>query len=93
MWLFSKRARLLRLVESLAIYNDKGVAWGNHTSHQADAVRAAKIAELKSIVEKLGIESLPSQFVEAVESGALAVDSTGRFIDLLESHFRRSTAA
>ncbi len=93
MWPFSKRARLLRLVKDLAVFNDKGVWWGKYTLQEAHDMRTAKIAKVKSMMSKLDRESLPTQFLEAVESGALAVDSTGRFIDVLENHFRGLSAA
>lgn len=54
MLLFGKKAKLLRSVEKLAIYNDKGIAWANHSETQVAEHRAALVAQLNQIVAEIG---------------------------------------
>jgi hypothetical protein len=86
---FTARSRLLRAVKHLAIYNDKGISWSNHTQEQAQAERAMSIAKIKALVVEVGEANLPSEFIGSLKSGELATDLTGKFTDVLKSYFRR----
>lgn len=87
MWPFSKHARLLRMLETLAFYNDKGAIYAHHTSEQRHSEQSSRLAKIKDIVAAIGLESFPPEFIEAIESGEMASDFTGKYIDLLKTHF------
>jgi hypothetical protein len=88
MWPFSKRAKLLRLFGRLAFYNDKGIDYARHDAAQVEKERASALGQVRDLVAAIGPESFPTNFLEAVESGAIATDLTGQYIDLLRAHFR-----
>jgi hypothetical protein len=88
MWPFGKRARLLRQLDSLAIYNDKGIAWARHSEHQTTVERERRIQLIKRAVAQLSPASLPSQFITDLRAGLVAQDGTGRYVDLVRAHFR-----
>lgn len=87
MWLFSKRAKLLRLLGHLAFYNDKGIDYARHNPDQVEAERASGLAKIRELVAAIGPGSLPQDFLQATESGNVATDFTGQYIDLLRAHF------
>ena len=92
MWPFSKQAKLLRLLGHLAFYNDKGIDYARHSPAQVEAERASSLAKVRELVATIGPESLPRGFLQAVESGDVAIDLTGQYIDLLKAHFGGSGA-
>jgi hypothetical protein len=87
MWPFSKRAQLLRQLDSLAIYNDKGVSWSRHSESQAAAERARRLQLIELVVAHLGVASLPAQFIEDLRTGQVAQDATGHYVELVKAHF------
>ena len=89
MWPFGKKAKLCRAVDRLATYNDKGIDWAGHSVDEVSQCRSNSIQRIRRMVDELGGESLPPEFLVALENGDLAVDLTGRFHDLLKNHFRR----
>ncbi len=86
---FTMRSKLLGVVEELALYNDKGIAWRKHDQAQANTERARLTAKIKGLTSKLGQARLPSDFVAALSSGALATDITGRYTESLRNHFQK----
>ena len=92
MWPFSKPAKLLRLLDRLAFYNDKGISYARHTPYQVEVERASRLVKIKDLVAAIGPESLPSAFLEAIESGNLAEDITGQYSELLMAHLRQRRA-
>jgi hypothetical protein len=47
------------------------------------------MAKLRELVAAVGPDSLPPAFLQAVDSGEVATDFTGQYVDLLKAHFRR----
>jgi len=88
MWIFGKRSKLLRQLDRLAFYNDKGIAYARHNPAQVEAEQAISLAKIRALVAAIGPHSLPDSFIAAIESGAVATDLTGQYIDLLKAHFR-----
>jgi hypothetical protein len=88
-WLgpFSRRARLLSRLESLAFYNERGVEYAGHSPAAADAERAARLGRIRTLVEAIGREQLPAVFLRAMDAGEVAVDMSGRHIDEVRRHF------
>jgi hypothetical protein len=87
MWPFDERSKLLRALSNLAFYNDKGIDYSRHKPEQVESERAAGIAKILELVAIVGPGSLPSEFLQAVESGDVASDFTGRYIDLVKTHW------
>ena len=87
MWGFGKKARLRKAVALLAAYNDKGAYWSGHTEADINEARDKALIRIRVLVERIGEESLPSTFVSAIQSGELANDDTGRYVDLLTEHW------
>ena len=86
MWYFGAKARLLRALDALAFYNDKGIVYARHTESEAQAVRAAHLARIGALVAAVGASNLPPKFLSGLESGAVATDGSVTFIELVRSH-------
>lgn len=93
MWLFGAKARLVRALDKLATYNDKGIYWSKHEPEQVAAARAAYIAKVMSLAAQVGVNNLPAALVSAFESGALATDGTGKYVVAVKAHFRHRSNA
>ena len=87
LWPFGKPAKLLRLINRLCFYNDKCIYFADTTPEEIQAERAARLAKVKELVAAIGPESFPSAFLHDLESGEVATDGTGQYIDLLKAHF------
>ena len=85
--LFDAKSQLLRALETLATYNDKGIAWSRHAPEQVDVERAKMLLKIQGLVATMGESSFPTKFVQGLRSGALAVDGTGQFREALKRHF------
>jgi hypothetical protein len=92
MWPFDTQAKLLRLLGNLAFYNDKGIDYSRHTPDQVSAERAIGLTKIRELVAAIGFASFPNDFIKAVDSGEVASDFTGKYIDLLKAHFGRRGA-
>ena len=92
MWLFGLRAKLLRRLDRLAFYNDKMIYYAKHTPIQAEAERNKLLIEIKSLAGRIGVAQLPTDFVQAIESGAVSIDASGDYIRQLKAHFRQRNA-
>jgi hypothetical protein len=78
--------RLLRELEELAIYNDKGIDWKGHSPAQVSASRKRHMARVAGLIRRIGEDSLPSEFLSAFHGGALLEDGTGKYVELVEQH-------
>jgi hypothetical protein len=85
---FGAKAKLLREVERLCIFNDKG--WGGDTSspEAIESERDKRLAKIQKLVAILGKASLPQSFINGVESGSIREELEGRFYDSLKVHFK-----
>lgn len=93
MWPFGKKARLIRALERLAFYNDKGAAYARHSETQVHEERASRVARIWSLVELIGQASFPPGFLADLRGGAVAMDISGDYTRLLRAHFRRRADA
>lgn len=89
---FDNRSKLLRLLGNIAFYNDKGIDCYRHNPAQVDSERAIGLAKVRELVAAIGPESLPSEFLKAVDSGDVATDFTGRYIDVVRAHGSREAS-
>jgi hypothetical protein len=88
MWRSSRRARLVSLLGNLAFYNDKGIDYARHDAARIEVERAEGIAQVRELIALIGPRHLPQAFLDAVESGEVATDATGRFANMVEAHGR-----
>ena len=87
MWPFDERSRLLRTLSNLAFYNDKGIDYSRHNLEQVESERAAGLAKIRELVTSVGPGSLPSEFLQAVDSGDVASDFSGHYVDVVKKHW------
>ena len=92
MWPFGNRQKLVRALDSLAIYNDKGIDWAKHSPNQTSVERSSRLAKIQSLVEAIGRPAMPAEFLAALDSGLVATDGTGRYCDLVKDRFRNRGA-
>jgi hypothetical protein len=88
--LFGRKSKLYKALDTLAIYNDKGIAWSRHTPEQTRHMREDYVAEIDRLVEELGPSSLPQLLLDGLESGAVATDLTGVYAQAVKEHFGRT---
>jgi len=92
MWPFMnrfRRQRLISLLGNLAFYNDKGIDICRHSPEQQSRERAEGLAEIRSLVDTIGRQSFPTEFLAALDSGEVGEDGSGRWLEVIESGRRR----
>lgn len=77
-WL--KRRRLASLVERLAIYNDKGIAWSRHDPARAEVERTLLVTQIEQQISLIGKNKVSPKLLRAVADGTLRLDSTGKYV-------------
>lgn len=80
------RAKLLQLLGNLAFYNDKGIEYSRHSPARVESEREMGLASIRELVAAIGPENMPTEFLQAVESGVVATDFTGHYIDVVREH-------
>lgn len=76
---------LVSLLGNLAFYNDKGIDICRHSREEQSRERAEGLARIRSLVDAIGRQHVPQEFLAALDSGDLAEDGSGRWVGLLES--------
>ena len=84
---FGTKAKLLRLVEKLSFYNDKGIAYKKHSAEQVSEHRAACMERISLLSESIGKENLPSEFVQSIGTAELSEELEGHYFRILRVHF------
>lgn len=77
-WL--KRRRLVSLVERLAIYNDKGIAWSGHDPARAEVERSLLVAQIEQQISAIGNDEVSPKLLGAIADGTLRLDGTGKSV-------------
>jgi hypothetical protein len=85
--MFDTKSQLLRALDKLATYNDKGIGWSRHAPEEVEAERAIMMAKIESFVARVGESSLPPELIQGMRSGAVAVDGTGQFQSAVRRYF------
>ena len=94
--LFGTKAKLLREVEGLCLFNDKG--WGGDASspEAIESERNKRLAKIHELISRLNDSSLPSlpslpqSFIAGVESGKICNELEGEFYESLKAYFKGS---
>jgi hypothetical protein len=81
---FTKR-KLVSCVDELAIYNDKGMHWRSHDTAQIAAERKRLTCLIQIQLDKLDNCDVVTQLQQAIETGDLAIDDKGKYIDIAKS--------
>jgi hypothetical protein len=85
---FSNKAKLVRAVRKLCIYNDKRAAWENHTQSQMHLERDKVVSEIKIIIGDVGPSSLPAEIIHSVDLREFSEELEGKYLDMLKEHFK-----
>lgn len=80
---------LIDPLNRLAFYNDKGVVYSRHTEDQAAAKRSDALARIRKLADEVREGQIPPEFLAALASGAIASDLEGRYLLLIQRHFRQ----
>lgn len=75
-----RKSKLVRLVERLAVYNDKGIAWSKHNHQQVEDQRQRMLGLILCQINKLGEGRISNELLAALNSGSLKTDMTGRYV-------------
>jgi hypothetical protein len=75
---------LIRVLDSAAMYNDKGHVWSVHNFAKREAMQAEFHQKMLNLITQMGADALPPELLRAIESGAAARDEFGYFFDLAQ---------
>lgn len=77
-WL--QKRKLVSLIKELATYNDKGISWRLHNEEQVKKEHRRLLDSIKNKIDLIGLELIPKKLIQALESGKLKTDLTGKYI-------------
>ena len=77
-------SELIRVLNSAAMYNDKGHVWSGHSLVKRQAMQAEFHQEMLNLITQIGADALPPELVSAIASGAAARDEFGYFSGLAQ---------
>ena len=86
MWLFSKKRRLIKMLDDLAFYNDKGHIYSRHDQSQVEKKRKEYALKIEHLIKACPANSIPEALIAAVKSGEITMDPSGKYIELLKDH-------
>ena len=84
---FTAQYRLVAVLDRLALYNDKGIAWSRHDAQRAQLEKQKMVGKIEGLVAKIGESVVPADFLRALRSGEVANDLTGKYAGLVKDHF------
>ena len=79
--------KLIELLHSLAMYNDKGAIWRRDSSAEIEAMRASYRAPLDALIAQIGAENFPPELLRELRGDAVLRDDSGFFAERVEAHF------
>ena len=77
--------KLVDLLGSSAMYNDKGIQWSGHSPEKAGEIQAAFHREQMALAQEIGPEQLGPDLLSAIQSGAASRDWSGHWANLAET--------
>ncbi|WP_148714467.1 hypothetical protein [Chitinolyticbacter meiyuanensis] len=69
---------LLALLGGIAMYNDKGYIWTNHSPEQIAEVRANARVAIHAFIARVGAENIPAAVLAEIEAAEAVEDGNGR---------------
>ncbi len=75
----------MKLLNELCFYNDKKAAWMEHDENKIEKVRDRYLQDINSQLFILGKDKFPEEFLNAVETGKLSTDLTGKYYDIAKT--------
>lgn len=76
----AEKKKLASLVERLAIYNDKVIAWSGHDPARAEIERSLLVAQIEQQISAIGNDEVSPKLLGAISDGTLKLDSTGKYV-------------
>ena len=73
---------LICVLDSAAMYNEKGHSWSGHNLAKREATQAGFHQEMLNLITQMGTDALLPELLRAIKSGAAARDEFGYFSDL-----------
>ena len=84
----SARQRLIEVLGSIALYNDKGHIWSRHTSERIAEEQQKAHTSIQSLVHEIGEQQFASELLAALQSHRPVQDCTGTFKEQVQQCFR-----
>ena len=78
---------LVKLLHSVAMYNDKGYYWSRHSAAQSNELRLQWRAEINDLITRIGRDNFPDDLLEQLSSEVATSDGSGIYAEKVESYF------
>ncbi len=79
--------KLIELLHSLTMYNDKGAIWSRDSTAEIAAMRAKYRTPLDSLVAQIGAENFPPKLLRDLRGDEIMCDDSGIFAEQVAAHF------
>ena len=81
--------KLVKLLRTIAGYNDKGYAWYNHSPAESEALRAKWRRELDGLTAEIGENNFSAGLLEELYQPAVLQDGSGLYVQKASEWFSR----
>ncbi|MEZ5813644.1 MAG: hypothetical protein R3E13_02810 [Alphaproteobacteria bacterium] len=81
-----KKRRLLKLLDDLAFYNDKGHIYSRHDQKQVEKKREEYALKIERLIKACPATLIPDALIAAVKSRDVTLDSSYKYVKILEDH-------
>jgi hypothetical protein len=79
--------KLIDLLGSVAMYNDKGFEWRRDSAEQIAQFRRDAQDQILALVAGIGDDRFPAPLLAALKDGRAVQDGSGCFQDEMKRHF------
>lgn len=79
--------KLIELLHSLAMYNDKGALWYRHSDKEIEAMHAKYRAPLDELIAQIGAENFPPKLLRDLRGEEVLRDGSGVFAEPVAERF------
>lgn len=80
-------AKLLELLHSIAMYNDKGHIWYHHSRAESDEMRAQWRQEVDELIAQIGESNFPPKLLKDLRKKAMIQDESGSYAERVSAWF------
>ena len=80
-------SKLVELLHSIAMYNDKGHIWYRHSRAESDAMRAQWRQEVDELIAQIGENNFSPQLLKDLRKKAAIEDGSGSYAERVSAWF------
>ncbi len=79
--------KLIELLHSIAMYNDKGYIWYRHSHEESEKMRAKWRCEIDDLIARIGENNFPANLLAELHQPDILQDDSGSYAEEVSAWF------